>query len=100
MRKYKKYINKGSERNISKQEYYITELNEKEQPTARHISRYLLRNLGMPLGLAFKAIFNFLCGYFRKKGTLNLYSGIHIASMGRAVAWCLTLWRRNFTFKF
>jgi len=37
MRKYKKYINKGSERNISKQEYYITELNEKEQ---RHSTPY------------------------------------------------------------
>ena len=27
----------------------------KNSATARHISRYLLRNSGMPLGLAFKA---------------------------------------------
>jgi len=72
----------------------------KNSTTARHISRYLLRNSGMPLGLAFKATPNILCGYFRKKGPLTLYSGINSTSMGRAVAWCLTLWRRNFTFKF
>jgi len=72
----------------------------KNSATARHISRYLLRNLGMPLGLASKANPNFLCGYFRKKGTLTLYSGIHSISMGRAVAWCLKPWRRNLTFKF
>jgi len=99
MRKYMKYINKCSKRNISKQEYYIAELNEKNSATARHISRYLLRNSGMPLGLTLKAAPNILCGYFRKKGTLNLYSGIHSTSMGRAIAWCLTVWPRNFTFK-
>ena len=37
MRKYKTYISTRSERNTSKQEYYITELNEKEQ---RHSPPY------------------------------------------------------------
>ena len=47
----------------------------KNSATARHISLYLLRNSGMPLGLAFKATSNFLCGYFRKKGTPHLIFG-------------------------
>jgi len=72
----------------------------KNSATACHISRYLLRNAGMPLGLVLKRLLTFCTVISEKKGTLTLYWGIHSTSMGRAVAWCLTLCRRKFTFKF